>query len=239
MPRAWLDYFATTAQIAQTALRLWQPPQMSFRGVKRRGNPINRNATQWRLPLTALVLAITTAQKIFAISSSRDKNSCHNFSRLSAWCARLWRKRINENLFRAFLYTECAYSGCEPQRRREIGAPSFRRTQAPFASTTTSCSCSPWFFVLLFPHDKNFAFIFDMQALVRLFLPCGSPCVRSTSDCAVLLRSRRTKRSGTAFSRFVLQMLRMPFVACNELAIATKSIASVLPHAEWTPWVPF
>ena len=68
-----------------------------------------------------------------------------------------------------------------------LGAPSFRRTQAPFASTTTSCSCSPWFFVLLFPHDKNFAFIFDMQALVRLFLPSGSPCVRSTSDCAVLM----------------------------------------------------
>ena len=212
---------------------------MSFRGVKRRGNPLNRNATQWRLPLTALVLAITTAQKIFAISSSRDKNSCHSSARLSAWCARLWRKRMNENLFRAFLYTECAYLGFEPQGRREIGAPSFRRTQAPFASTTTSCSCSPWFFVLLFPHDKNFAFIFDMQALVRLFLPCGSPCVRSTSDCAVLLRSWRTKRSGTAFSRFVLQTLRMPFVACNELAIATKSIASVLPHAEWTPWVPF
>ena len=120
-----------------------------------------------------------------------------------------------------------------------LGAPSFRRIQAPFASTKTSCSCSPWFFVLLFPHDKNFAFIFDMQALVRLFLPCGSPCVRSTSDCAVLLRSWRTKRSGTAFSRFVLQTLRMPFVACNELAIATKSIASVCPHAEWTPWVPF
>ena len=120
-----------------------------------------------------------------------------------------------------------------------LGAPSFRRTQAPFASTKTSCSCSPWFFVLLFPHDKNFAFIFDMQALVRLFLPCGSPCVRSTSDCAVLLRSWRTKRSGTAFSRFVLQTLRMPFVACNELAIATKSIASVCPHAERTPWVPF
>ena len=80
-------------------------------------------------------------------------------------------------------------------RRR---TPSFRRTQAPFASTTTSCSCSPWFFVLLFPHDKNFAFIFDMQALVRLFLPCGSPCVRSTSDCAVWARSWRIKRSGTS-----------------------------------------
>ena len=77
-----------------------------------------------------------------------------------------------------------------------LGAPSFRRTQVPFASTTIICSCSPWFFVLLFPHDKNFAFIFDIQALVRLFLPSGSPCVRSTSDCAVLLRSWRTKRSG-------------------------------------------
>ena len=31
----------------------------------------------------------------------------------------------------------------------------------------------------------------------------------------------------------------MPFVACNELAIATKSIASVCPHAERTLWVPF
>ena len=29
--------------IAQTAPRLWQPPQMSFRGAKRRGNPLNRN----------------------------------------------------------------------------------------------------------------------------------------------------------------------------------------------------
>ena len=85
---------------------------------------------------------------------------------------------------------------------------------------------------------KNFAFIFDMQALVRLFLPCGSPCVRSTSDCAVLLRSWRTKRSGTAFSRFVLPRACQPFVARNELAIATKSIASVLSPAKRSAWVP-
>ena len=140
----------------------------------------------------------------------------------------------------ALIHGICIFEdGFRAATAASIGAPSFRRTQAPFASTTTSCSCSPWFFVLLFPHDKNFAFIFDMQALVRLFLPCGSPCVRSTSDCAVLLRSWRTKRSGTAFSRFVLQTPRMPFVACNELAIATKSIASVCPHAERSPWVPF
>ena len=112
----------------------------------------------------------------------------------------LTHKQLNENPFKAYLYTECAYSGCEPQRRREIGAPSFRRTQAPFASTITSCSCSPWFFVLLFPHDKNFAFIFDMQALVRLFLSCGSPCVRSTSDCAVLLATLGAQSAVTRLS---------------------------------------
>ena len=55
----------------------------------------------------------------------------------------------------------------------------------------------------------------------------------------LLATAWRTKDGGTAFSRFVLQTPRMPFVACNELAIATKSIASVCPHAERTPWVPF
>ena len=32
-----------TMSIAQTASRLWQSPRMSFRGVKRRGNPLTRN----------------------------------------------------------------------------------------------------------------------------------------------------------------------------------------------------
>ena len=68
----------------------------------------------------------------------------------------------------------------------------------------------------------------------------GAPnLTNSTSDCAVLMATAwRTKRSGTAFSRFVLPRACQPFVARNELAIATKSIASVLPHAERTPWVP-
>ena len=48
----------------------------------------------------------------------------------------------------------------------------------------------------------------------------------------------RTKRGGTAFSRFVLPRACQPFVARNELAIDTKSIAAVCPHAERTPWVP-
>ena len=51
-----------------------------------------------------------------------DKNSCLNFARLSAWWVRLRRKRINEDLFRAYLLTECAYSGCEPQGGENMSA---------------------------------------------------------------------------------------------------------------------
>ena len=58
---------------------------------------------------------------------------------------------------------------------------------------------------------KNFAFIFDIQAQVRLFLPCGSPCVRSTSDCAVLLRSWRTKDGG--ITRELSLSMRVPIVS--------------------------
>ena len=138
----------------------------------------------------------------------------------------------NFSLFEAFLYTAyaCSKTELESQGDDSIERRAFvahkllllQPQQVVVVRLGSLCSSS---------HTaKNFAFIFDMQALVRLFLPCGSPCVRSTSDCAVLLRSRRTKRSGTAFSRFVLHTPRMPFVACNELAIATKSIASVVPH---------
>ena len=52
------------------------------------------------LPRASLVLTITTAQKIFAISSSRDKISCHNFARLSAWC---WRALHASGIFQIFL----------------------------------------------------------------------------------------------------------------------------------------
>ena len=31
------------------------------------------------------LIVLLTAPKIFAISSSKDKNSCRNFARLSAW----------------------------------------------------------------------------------------------------------------------------------------------------------
>ena len=50
--------------------------------------------------------------------------------------------------------------------------------------------------------------------------------MRSTSDCAVLLRSWRTK--GGIMRELPLSM-RVPLVASNELAIVTKSIAFVSP----------
>ena len=144
-----------------------------------------------RLPFVCLVFYIPTAQRICAISSYTDKNSRRSSAKLSACCfACFARKRINEHSFRAFLYTECAYSGCEPQRRREYERRAFvahkllllQPQQVAVVRLGSLCSSS---------HTaKNFAFIFDIQAQVRLFLPCGSPCVRSTSECTVLLRSR-------------------------------------------------
>ena len=67
---------------------------------------------------------------------------------------------------------------------------------------------------------KNFAFIFDIQAQVRLFLPCGSPCVRSTSDCAVLLRSRRIKDGGI-ISEMSLSMRALSVVPRYAVAVGS------------------
>ena len=69
-----------------------------------------------------------------------------------------------------------------------------------------------------------------------VFVVC-EPGVRSTSE-GTGWNYFRPRTSDTAFSRFVLPRACLPFVARNELAIATKSIASVLPHAKRTPWVP-
>ena len=69
MPRAWLDYFATTAQIAQTALRLRQPTRMSFRGAKRRGNPLNRIENK-----VAVAIHRTCSHNFY-----RAENLCYQF----------------------------------------------------------------------------------------------------------------------------------------------------------------
>ena len=53
-----------------------------------------------------------TAQKIFAISSSRDKNSCRSFARLSAWC---WRASFHRR--KKTRYIPCLYCRIRNTRR--------------------------------------------------------------------------------------------------------------------------
>ena len=65
-----------------------------------------------------------------------------------------------------------------------------------------------WSLCSFSPHAKNCAFIFLTHIQVHLFLTCGSPCVCSTSDCAVLLRSWRTKRGGITRERYL--SMRVP-----------------------------
>ena len=45
-------------------------------------SPKKERKTQWRLPPTALVLAISTVQKIFAISSNTDKKLLPQFRKI-------------------------------------------------------------------------------------------------------------------------------------------------------------
>ena len=154
-----------------------------------------------------------------------DKNSNHNSVRVLAWyLACLHASGYNVHLFKVYLLTECAYLKCEPQRRREYERRAFvahkllllQPQQVAVVRLGSLCPSS---------HTaKNFAFIFDIQAQVRLFLPCGSPCVRSTSDCAVLLRSWRTKDGGTM--RELPISMRVPTVSpandeysCRELSL--------------------
>ena len=87
------------------------------------------------------------------------------------------------------------------------------------------------------PTRRKLRFHLCNSCISSLVFVVSEPCVRSTRLRGILLRAPR-RRSGTAFSRFVLPRACQPFVACNELAIDTKSIASVLPHAERTPRVP-
>ena len=171
---------------------------MSFRGVKRRGNPLKRNVN---------TVAIATNLACFR-DLYRAENLCYQFKQgqklppqfRQIFClvkvGRDTRTRCitvaeDFGLFEAYLYTQCAYSKTEhePQGGEKLERRAFvahkllllQPQQVVVVRLGSLCSSS---------HTaKNFAFIFDMQALVRLFLPCGSPCVRSTSDCAVLLRS--------------------------------------------------
>ncbi len=74
------------------------------------------------------------------------------------------------------------------------------------------------------PTRQKLRFHHITQTQVRLFLTCGNPCACSTSDCAVWMRSWRTKRSGI-ISEMPLSM-RVPSVSptnddnlCREMSL--------------------
>ena len=87
--------------------------------------------------------------------------------------------------------------GIGAARRRPYRASDLRHTQAHFATITTSCNRLPFGLCVPFPTRQKLRFHLSYSHSSSLVLTCGSPCVCSTSDCAILLRSRRTKRSGT------------------------------------------
>ena len=74
------------------------------------------------------------------------------------------------------------------------------------APTATCCSCSLWFFVLLFPHAENCAFIVITHASVRLFSSCVSLVCAVPSDCAVLLATAWRTKDGGIMSGLSLSM---------------------------------
>ena len=131
----------------------------------------------------------------------------------------------------------CDFEDGTRAARRRAYERRTRRTQAPLLQPRlvavvrfgSLCSSS---------HTTKTA-LSSLQLLhpVRLFSSCVS-LVCAVRECVAFCCVAPRRRSGTAFSRFVLPRACQPFVTRNELAIATKSIASVCPHAERTPWVP-
>ena len=104
------------------------------------------------------------------------------------------------------------------------------------AAIAKDANCLLFALVLIFPFTQKTALSSLMSYFSSLvFYVCG-PCERSTSDCAVLLRSRRTKRSGIMRKMSLLCVCRKE--RSDGIAIATKSIASCVPPRGAVPWVP-
>ena len=147
------------------------------------------------------------------------------------------RKRSNEHLFKAHLLTECAYS--QTEHEPQGGEP----MSAELVAHKPHCSNRNWLqlFALVLcaplPTRRKLRFHLCNSCISSLVFVVSEPCVRSTSE-RTGWNYFRPRTSDTAFSRFVLPRACLPFVARNELAIATKSIASVLSPATRSPWVP-
>ncbi len=78
--------------IAQTAVRLWQPPTRCHCEEQQRSDvaiPKIETQTLWLLPMTAFVLAITNRASPLHSQYERGKNSHRNSARVLAWWVRL------------------------------------------------------------------------------------------------------------------------------------------------------
>ena len=156
-------------------------------------------------------------------SSNRAENLCYQFAQEQKLLPQ-FRKivglvvRLGGTPTPTKTYSERSYKRNVLIRRRNTSRNGGEQISAELASHTSPfCndynklqSFAFWSLRSFFPRAKNSAFIFIAHTQVRLFLTCGSPCVCSTSDCAVLLRSRRTKRSGITRGRYL--SMRVPTV---------------------------
>ena len=86
--------------------------------------------------------------------------------------------------------------GIGAARRRPYRASDLRHTQAHFATITTSCNRLPFGLCVPFPTRQKLRFHLSYSRTSSLVFDVREPLCCSTSDCAMLLRSRRTKRSG-------------------------------------------
>ena len=129
----------------------------------------------------------------------------------------------NENLFKAYLLTECAYSGFEPQGGERISAELASHTRL-LTTIVTCTNCLLFALVLLFSFTQKTALSSNISRFRSLVFCVWKPCGCSTSDCDVLLRSSHTKRSGII--REMPLSMRAPSVApCGAVPWVPSSIA--------------
>ena len=92
------DIIAEATSLLKRRLGYGKPPQMSFRGAKRRGNPLNRNANTVAIAIDLACFRNFYRATTLHSQNETDKNSNRNSVRVLAWCVRLWRKWNIPNL---------------------------------------------------------------------------------------------------------------------------------------------
>ena len=118
-----------------------------------------------------------------------------------------------------YLLTECAYSKFESQGDERISAELASHTRL-LATIVTCANCLPFALVLLFSFTQKTTLSSYISHYHSLVFCVWKPCGCSTSDCAVLLRSWRTKRSGITRGRYLSMRVPLsPPRATNALVV--------------------